>query len=124
MAKAKLVVPSDSRLLFSPLVTLAKAGIQSLPLACRPHRMLAFSGVYPIGLHRPFPQITPFRRRPEPIAASVALSKGARPQKTPKIQVLAERWVPACAGMATEFIAKQPGYSWTPIGLQALSRHD
>src|ERR1700730_15503020 len=48
-------------------------------------------------------KITSSRRRPGPISQPACrFPEEARSQKTLKNRVLAERWIPACAGMARE----------------------
>src|SRR5207253_8382143 len=71
-------------------------------------------GCNPIGVHRPtLGKITPSRGpsahgldpwgRPGPMSQLAwRCFEGARPQKTAQIQVLADLWVPAFAGMAEE----------------------
>src|SRR5437762_2826125 len=67
-----------------------------------------------IGLHprRPGPMSQPARCFPNEHGH----------QKHARIQVLTERWVPACAGMARGFIARSPRYLSTSIELHPRRR--
>src|SRR6266550_835538 len=60
-------------------------------------------GCNPVGVHcRSVWKITPSRRRPGPMSQLAWGFREGTVTETAQIQVLAEPWVPACAGMAKE----------------------